>query len=92
MVAEEGKTYGIDDARPSRCSGAGAALGVRGLVVASPAKGQVLEVTALHVEVIGAVYGEEHGEIGGKLYPRTLQEERNTRWTFLGAKNSLHYK
>ena len=68
-ILEQGKTAGFDDAKPSACGGAGAAVAVTGTLVTSPAKGQDVELHAASVEVLGKVYGGEKGEVGGKLYP-----------------------
>jgi asparaginyl-tRNA synthetase len=51
------------------CGGVGASLSILGKVVASPAKGQVIEVQVTAATVLGAVYGGDNGEIGGKNYP-----------------------
>ena len=51
------------------CGGVGASISVKGNVVKSTGKGQVIEIAAISVEVIGAVYGGEDGGIGGKNYP-----------------------
>jgi asparaginyl-tRNA synthetase len=51
------------------CGGAGASLSIIGKVVASPAKGQSIEVHVLKAEVLGVVLGGDNGEIGGKNYP-----------------------
>lgn len=58
----------------ANAGGVGASLSVRGLVVSSPAKGQVIEVHARTVEVIGQVYGGDHGEVGGKNYPMAKKQ------------------
>ena len=55
--------------------GVHACLSVRGEVVASPAKGQTIEVLVKSATVLGPVYGGESQkgstlpEIGGKNYP-----------------------
>ena len=56
------------------CGGPGASLSVKGNVVASPAKGQTIEIDVTEVEVLGPVYGGENGEIGGKLYPMSKKQ------------------
>ena len=56
------------------CGGAGASLSVDGIVVSSPAKGQVIEVNVNSVQVLGAVYGGDNGEIGGKHYPMAKKQ------------------
>lgn len=53
----------------AECGGAGASLAIKGVVVASPAKGQTIEVHVIEATVLGAVYGGDKGEIGGKNYP-----------------------
>ncbi len=54
--------------------GVGASLSVQGMVVASPAKGQVIEVHVATALVLGAVYGGDKGEIGGKNYPMAKKQ------------------
>ena len=68
-ILEQGKTAGFEEAKPSACGGAGAAMAVTGTLVKSPAKGQDVELHAASVTVLGKVYGGEKGEVGGKLYP-----------------------
>lgn len=51
------------------CGGVGASLSIVGTVVASPSGGQKIEINVKTAQVLGAVYGGENGEIGGKLYP-----------------------
>lgn len=58
----------------ANCGGSGASLSVVGTVVASPAKGQTIEIDVTEVTVLGAVYGGENGEIGGKLYPMAKKQ------------------
>jgi hypothetical protein len=53
----------------AEAGGAGSSFSVRGVVVASPAKGQAIEVHAKEAAVFGAVYGGDKGEVGGKNYP-----------------------
>ena len=53
----------------AEAGGAGASLSVVGVVVASPAKGQTIEVHVTEATVLGPVYGGDKGEIGGKNYP-----------------------
>jgi asparaginyl-tRNA synthetase len=54
--------------------GAGASVSVTGLVVASPAKGQDIELQASSAEVLGAVYGGDNNEVGGKNYPMAKKQ------------------
>jgi hypothetical protein len=54
--------------------GAGASLSVTGTVVASPAKGQTIEVHVTEAVVLGPVYGGDKGEIGGKNYPMAKKQ------------------
>lgn len=56
------------------CGGAGACLSARGVVVASPAKGQSVEIDVTEIEVLGPVLGGENGEIGGKHYPLSKKQ------------------
>ena len=58
----------------ANCGGVGASIAVTGLVVASPAKGQSIEINALRARVLGAVYGGENGEVGGKNYPMAKKQ------------------
>lgn len=52
------------------CGGVGASVACTGNVVASPAKGQVVEIHVTSAECIGPVYGgDKPGEIGAKNYP-----------------------
>ena len=53
----------------ANCGGVGASLSIQGKVVSSPAKGQAIEVKVHAATVLGAVYGGDNGEIGGKNYP-----------------------
>lgn len=54
--------------------GVGASISVTGTVVASPAKGQTIEMHAKVATVLGAVYGGDNGEIGGKNYPMAKKQ------------------
>lgn len=56
------------------CGGAGASISVRGVVVQSSGKGQTIEIQVTNAEVLGAVYGGDNGEIGGKLYPMAKKQ------------------
>ena len=56
------------------CGGVGASLSATGHVVASPAKGQTIEVHVKQVTVLGAVYGGEGGTVGGKHYPMSKKQ------------------
>jgi len=53
----------------ANCGGVGASISAKGSIVASSGKGQVVELAASSVEVIGAVYGGENGTVGAKGYP-----------------------
>jgi hypothetical protein len=54
--------------------GVGASVSIYGTVVASPAKGQLIELHAISGELLGAVYGGENGEVGGKNYPMAKKQ------------------
>lgn len=58
----------------SEAGGVGASLSVTGVVVASPAKGQTIEVHVTEATVLGAVYGGDKGEVGGKNYPMAKKQ------------------
>lgn len=58
----------------AEAGGAGASLSAKGVVVASPAKGQTIEVHVSEATVLGAVYGGDKGEIGGKNYPMAKKQ------------------
>lgn len=58
----------------AEAGGAGASLAVKGVVVASPAKGQTIEVHVIEATVLGAVYGGDKGEVGGKNYPMAKKQ------------------
>jgi aspartyl/asparaginyl-tRNA synthetase len=58
----------------AEAGGVGACIAVEGTVSASPAKGQSVEIQVLHAKVLGAVYGGENGEIGGKNYPMAKKQ------------------
>ena len=72
LVLNSSSTEGIDDV--AGCGGVGASLSVVGIVVASPAKGQTIEVHASKATVLGAVYGGDGGTIGGKNYPMSKKQ------------------
>ena len=65
-------TQGMDAVAHS--GGVGASISVTGMVVESPAKGQSIEVHAKVATVLGAVYGGDNGEIGGKNYPMAKKQ------------------
>jgi asparaginyl-tRNA synthetase len=68
LVLNASSTEGF--ASIENCGGVGASLSCTGTVVASPAKGQVLEIHASSAVCIGPVYGgDKPGEVGGKNYP-----------------------
>jgi len=67
LVMHAGTTVGIKET--SECGGVGASLSIKGLIIASPAKGQSIEVQVIEAKVLGAVYGGPNGEVGGKNYP-----------------------
>jgi hypothetical protein len=67
LVLNSSTTQGTKEVADS--GGAGASISVVGNVVASPAKGQTIEIHVTEAKVLGAVYGGENGEIGGKNYP-----------------------
>jgi len=67
LVMHAGTTIGIKET--SECGGVGASLSIKGLIIASPAKGQSIEVHVIDAKVLGAVYGGPNGEVGGKNYP-----------------------
>jgi len=54
--------------------GVHACIAVQGLVVASPAKGQCVELRVYTAQVLGPVYGGDNGEIGGKHYPMAKKQ------------------
>lgn len=58
----------------AEAGGAGASLAVKGVVVTSPAKGQSIEVHVTEATVLGAVYGGDKGEVGGKNYPMAKKQ------------------
>lgn len=58
----------------SEAGGAGASLSVTGVVVASPARGQTIEVHVSEAAVLGPVYGGDKGEVGGKNYPMAKKQ------------------
>lgn len=67
LVMTTARTVGCSDV--AGCGGVGASLSIKGMVVASPAKGQTIEIQVLAATVLGAVYGGDKGEVGGKNYP-----------------------
>lgn len=67
LVLHAESTTGMKEVTES--GGAGASLSITGTVVASPAKGQSIEIAVTAATVLGAVYGGDKGEIGGKNYP-----------------------
>lgn len=67
LVLSVDKTSGFKDIENS--GGVGASLSATGKVVASPADGQVLEVHVDEAKLLGAVFGGDKGEVGGKNYP-----------------------
>lgn len=58
----------------AEAGGTGASLSVKGVVVASPAKGQTIEVHVTEATVLGAVYGGDKGEVGAKNYPMAKKQ------------------
>lgn len=58
----------------ANAGGAGASVSITGVVVESPAKGQDIEIKATSAEVLGAVYGGDNGEVGGKNYPMAKKQ------------------
>jgi asparaginyl-tRNA synthetase len=72
LVLSSEKTTGFNDI--ANCGGAGASLAALGKIVPSPAKGQLLEVHVDEVKLLGAVYGGDNGEIGGKNYPMAKKQ------------------
>jgi asparaginyl-tRNA synthetase len=80
IVASKGETGGFE--ATAACGGAGACLSVRAKVVASPAKGQAIELQAMDMEVLGTVpaadypmakkqHGLEFLRANAHLRPRT---------------------
>jgi len=67
LVLAAASTAGFNEV--NACGGVGASLSISGKVVASGGKGQAIEVQVLQAEVLGAVYGGDNGEVGGKNYP-----------------------
>lgn len=72
LVLNSETTTGFNDI--ANCGGAGASLAAIGKVVPSPAKGQVLEIHVDEVKLLGAVYGGDNGEVGGKNYPMAKKQ------------------
>jgi len=67
LVLSAATTTGTQDV--INCGGVGASLSAVALVVASPAKGQTIELQVTAATVIGPVLGGDNGEVGGKNYP-----------------------
>lgn len=72
LVLNSETTAGFNDI--ANCGGAGGSLAAIGKVVPSPAKGQLLEVHVEEAKLLGAVYGGDNGEIGGKNYPMAKKQ------------------
>lgn len=72
LVLNSSTTKGAKEVGDS--GGAGACLAIVGTVVASPAKGQTIEIHVTDAKVLGAVYGGDNGEIGGKNYPMAKKQ------------------
>lgn len=72
LVLNSAGTVGTKEV--AEAGGAGASLAVTGVVVASPAKGQTIEVHVSEATVLGAVYGGDKGEVGGKNYPMAKKQ------------------
>lgn len=53
----------------NNCGGVGASISVTGRVSRSTGKGQVIEISATKIDVIGCVYGGDNGTVGAKNYP-----------------------
>ncbi|KAG5181117.1 Asparaginyl-tRNA synthetase [Tribonema minus] len=66
VVASRDGTEGF--AAAASCGGVGACVAVEGPIIESPAKGQVIEMQAKKVEVLGPVY-QSDGSIGAADYP-----------------------
>ncbi len=56
------------------CGGVGASISVSGIIVASPAMGQLIEMQGDNVVVLGPVYGGDNGTIGAKNYPMAKKQ------------------
>lgn len=72
LVFNTSTTDGAKDIADSGC--AGACLSAIGTVVSSPAKGQTIEVHVTSAKLLGAVYGGDNDEIGGKNYPMAKKQ------------------
>ena len=72
VLSESSATEGMKAV--ADCGGAGASISIQGKVVSSPAKGQTIEVHVSKATVLGAVYGGDNGEIGGKNYPMAKKQ------------------
>lgn len=66
LVMNSATTTGMDSI--VHCGGAGASLSAEGIVVPSP-KGTGIEINVTSTKLLGAVYGGDNGEVGGKNYP-----------------------
>jgi asparaginyl-tRNA synthetase len=67
LLLTKATTKGFDEVNGS--GGVSASLSCTGNVVASPAKGQTIEIAVHTAIVLGPVYAGPNGEIGGKNYP-----------------------
>lgn len=72
LVLDMAKTNGAKEV--SEAGGVGSCIAVEGTVLASPAKGQTIEIHVMHAKVLGAVYGGENGEVGAKNYPMAKKQ------------------
>lgn len=72
LVLNANTTLGSKEVADS--GGAGACIAIVGNVVASPAKGQSIEIQVTQAKVLGPVFGGENGEIGGKNYPMAKKQ------------------
>lgn len=72
LVLNTSTTDGAKDIAES--GGVGACLSAIGTVVASPAKGQTIELHVTSAKLLGAVYGGDNGEVGGKNYPMAKKQ------------------
>lgn len=67
LVMNTSTTEGVKDI--DEAGGVGVCLSAVGTVVSSPATGQAIEVHVTSTKLLGAVYGGDNGEVGGKNYP-----------------------
>jgi len=67
LVLEKKFCEGTSDV--AGCGGVGACISVMGVVVKSPAKGQLIEIKGRSAKVVGPVLGGDGGTVGGKNYP-----------------------